>query len=292
MARAELRNSLVELRSPPDRPYEPGGLRLRRVGADRHVALQRAAHLARAAVRAAGRVVRLLRMAGHDRARRLVAACGLEHVEGVRGARVAVRHRDRGRVDRVRHRVLRHDRTAQGRADLHFELVLRRADHRDRDAARREQPRAARDDVEVLFSVRGRAGRDRGMVVRPQRGRIPADRRLHRDALLLPAETGGAADLELQALDRRILGVRLQLHLGRPAPSALQRDPRVGAVARRRHESRAARAVVGDDDQRRDDGREGVAQDCESTLRSSSSCSRSRSTDSRRSKVQCSRSAA
>ncbi len=45
-----------------------------------------------------------------------------------------------------------------------------------------------------------------------------------------------------------------------PASLALQRDTRVGAVARRDHEPRAARALVGDDDQRRDDRQQRVAQ--------------------------------
>src|SRR5690606_32774556 len=83
---------------------------------------------------------------------------------------------------------------------------------------------------------------------------------LPRHALLFPAEAGGAADLELSAVDRRVLGVRLHVHLGRPASPSLQRDPRVGAVARRRHEPDPARAVVGDDDQRRDGGGRGVAE--------------------------------
>ena len=41
------------------------------------------------------RLVRVLRVAAHDRARRMVAARRLERRQGVRGARVAVRHRDR-----------------------------------------------------------------------------------------------------------------------------------------------------------------------------------------------------
>ena len=127
------------------------------------------------------------------------------------------------RLGRLRGRLFRHDREAQGRRDLHFQLVLRRADHRRGDAAHRQQPGDARDDRKVLFAVRRRPGCRRAVVVRPQCRRLPADRRLSRNALLLPPEAGRAADLELPAVDRRVLGVRLHLHLGGAAPPALSR---------------------------------------------------------------------
>ena len=124
------------------------------------------------------------------------------------------------------------------RADLHLELVLRRADHRHRDAAHREQSGHSGHARQELLAVPRCAGCHRAVVVRPQRRRLPADGRFLRNALLLLAEASRAADLELPALDRRVLGVRVQLHLGGTASSALQRDPRMGAVARRRHERR------------------------------------------------------
>ena len=111
-----------------------------RMRVDRHVVLQRAAHVARTAVRAEARLVRLLRLAGARRARRSVPACRLDGWQGIRGARVAVRHCHCSALGQLRHRVLRHDREAHDAPDLHLELVLRRVDHRHRDAAHREQP--------------------------------------------------------------------------------------------------------------------------------------------------------
>ena len=293
LARAELRHPVVDLRSAPDGPHESRAVRLRRFGPDRHVVLQRAAHVARAAASrrgspgscsTRGRFTIVLgawsMLAGWNTSKEYAE---LEWPFDIAIAVVWVAYGVVffGTIARRKVGPIYISNWFYGAliiviAMLHIVNNL-------------ELP-ATLCKSYSLFA--GRAGRDRGVVVRPQRGRIPVDRRLPRDALLLPAEAGRAADLELPAVDRRVLGVRLQLHLGRPAPSALQRVPGVGAVARRRHESRAARAFVGDDDQRRDDGRERVAQIASRSRDSSSSCSHSRSTGSRRSKARCSRSAA
>ena len=200
------------------------------------------------------RLGRVLCLAGHHRARRGLDPRRLECGQGVCGTRMAVRPRDHRGVGRLRGRILRHDREAQGRSDLHLQLVLRRADHRRGDAAHRQQPGAAGDTREILFVVRGRSGCRRTVVVRPQCRRLPADRRLSRDALLLPSETGGAADLELPAFDPRVLGLRLHLHLGGAPSPALSRDSGMAAVARHGHEPDSARAVLGDAGQRHHDG--------------------------------------
>ncbi len=196
-----------------------------------------------------------------DRARRLVDSRRLERRQGVCGARMAVRHRDRRHLGRLTGSCSSaRSRGARSRPIYISNWFYGALIIVDRDAAHREQPRDARDARQVLLAVPGRAGRDRAVVVRPQRRRFPADRRIPRHALLLPAEAGRAADLELPAVDRRVLGVRLQLHLGRPASPALQRDSGVAAVARRRHEPHPARAFLGDDDQRRHDGQQRVAE--------------------------------
>ena len=55
--------------------------------------------------------------------------------------------------------------------------------------------------------VRGRAGCDDPVVVRPQRGRLLPHRRLPRHDVLLPAEARRAADLLLPAVDHQLLGL-------------------------------------------------------------------------------------
>ena len=140
VARARFFAALALVRQATHGAHERRDLRLRRMRVDRHVVLQRAAHVARAAVRAEARLVRLLRLAGARRARRSVPARRLDGRQGIRGARVAIRHCHCSALGQLRHRVLRHDREAHDAADLHLELVLRRADHRHRDAAHREQP--------------------------------------------------------------------------------------------------------------------------------------------------------
>src|SRR5688500_19008388 len=212
--------------------YDTRALWFRRFGPDRNRVLQRAAHVACPAVRTRARVGGVLCLAGRDRARRGLDPRRLERGQGVCGTRMAVRPCDHGCVGRLCNRVLRHDREAQSRCDLYFQLVLRRADHRRGDATHRQQPGAAGYGREVLFVVRGRSRRRRAMVVWPQCRRLPADRRLSRNALLLPAEAVRAADLELPAGDHRVLGLRLHLHLGWAPSLALPRGAGIAAVAR------------------------------------------------------------
>ena len=74
-----------------------------------------------------------------------------------------------------------------------------------------------------------RAGRDGAVVVRPQRRRLLPDGGLPRDDVLLRAQAGRAAGLQLQALDHPLLVADLPLHLGGSAPPALHRAARLGA---------------------------------------------------------------
>ena len=133
--------------------------------------------------------------------------------------------------------------------------------HPDRgDAAHRQQPGGAGGAVQVVLRLRGRAGRDGAVVVRPQRGRLLPDRGLPRDDVLLRAEGGGAPDLLVPAVGGALLGADLHLHVGRPAPPALHRAARLGAVARHGLLADPARAVVGRHDQRHHDALGRLAQ--------------------------------
>ena len=58
-------------------------------------------------------------------------------------------------------------------------------------------------------------------------------------------EAGRAADLLVPPVDRALLGADLHLHVGRPAPPALHRAARLGAVARHGVLADPARAVAG-----------------------------------------------
>ena len=105
--------------------------------------------------------------------------------------------------------------------------------------------------VEELLGLRRRAGRDGAVVVRPQRGRLLPDRGLPRDDVLLHPEAGRAAGLLVPAVDRALLGADLHLHVGGPAPPALHRAARLGAVGRHGVLAGAAGAELGRHDQRR-----------------------------------------
>ena len=65
------------------------------------------------------------------------------------------------------------------------------------------------------------------------------------DDVLLHPEGGQPAGVLLPAVDRPLLVADLPLHLGRPAPPALHRAARLGAVARHGVLGDADRAVVG-----------------------------------------------
>ena len=139
---------------------------------------------------------------------------------------------DRRRLGRLRDRLLRHHRHPQGAPHLRRQLVLRLVHHRRRAAAHRQRRGDPGRLDEELLGLRRRAGRDGAVVVRPQRGRLLPDRGLPRDDVLLHPEAGRAADLFVPALDRALLGADLHLHVGGPAPPALHRAARLGAVGR------------------------------------------------------------
>ena len=105
----------------------------------------------------------------------------------------------------------------------------------------------------------GRAGRDGAVVVRAQRGRLLPDGRLPRDALLLPARPGAAADLLLPAVDPELLGHHLLLHVGGFPPPALHGPAALGADAGHDVLGDAAGALLGLGRQRAADAQRRVA---------------------------------
>ena len=251
LARAQLRHSLAELRQAAAAAHQRRHLRVRRLRADGEQPLRRAAHVAGRAVPAQARLVRVLGLAGGHRRRRDHAAARLHARQGIRRARVADRDPDRRRLGRLRDRLLRHDRHPQGAPHLRRQLVLRRLHHRRRAAPHRQRRGDPGRLVEELLGLRRRAGRDGPVVVRPQRGRLLPDRGLPRDDVLLHPEAGGAAGLLVPALDRPLLGADLHVHVGGPAPPALHRAARLGAVGRHGVLAGPARAELGRNDQRR-----------------------------------------
>src|SRR6185436_6221777 len=245
LARAELRRPVAELRPPPPAAHQRGDLRLRRLRPDGEQPVRRSAHLAGRALPAQARGLRVLGLAGGHRRRRDLAAARLHARQGIRRARVADRDPDRGRLGRLRDRLLRHDRQAQGAPHLRRQLVLRRVHHRRRAAAHRQRRGDPGRLDEELLGLRGRAGRDGPVVVRPQRGRLLPHRGLPRDDVLLHPEAGRAAGLFVPALDRPLLGADLHLHVGGPAPPSLHRAARLGAVGGDGVLARPARAELG-----------------------------------------------
>ena len=257
MARLELLLAVAVVRAIAHGAHEHRAVRLRRVGTDRHVVLQRAAHVAHAAVRAAARVVRLLCLAGRDRARRLVAARGLERRQGVRRARVAVRHRDRRRLALLA--AVFFGAIAQRKiapiyisnwfygaliiviAMLH--VVNNLAMPATLGKAYSLYP-GAQDAVQWWYGHNAVGFCSRAVSsacsITSCRSR--------------PSSRSGAIASRSSRSGRSSTATS-----GRAASLALQRDPGMGAIARRRHEPDPARAVVGDDDQRRDDRRERLA---------------------------------
>ena len=215
LAAAQLRRALAQLRAPPAAAHQRRHLRLRRLRPDGEQPVRRAAHLAGGPLPAEARLVRVLGLAGGDRRRGDLAAARLHPGQGIRRARVADRAPDRGRLGRLRDRLLRHDRHPQGAPHLRRELVLRRLHHRRRPAAHRQRRGDPGRLDEELLGLRRRAGRDGPVVVRPQRGRLLPHRRLPRDDVLLHPEAGRAADLLVPPLDRPLLGPDLHLHVGR-----------------------------------------------------------------------------
>ena len=223
-------HSVAELRPPAPAAHQRGDLRLRRQRPVRHQPARGAADLPRPADFRQARRIRVLGLAGDHRRRRHHPAAGHYPEQGIRRDGVADRHRDRGGVGGLRGAVLRHHRQAPGLAYLRGELVLRRLHHRHRAAAHRQQPGAAGRRGQVVHHLHRCGRRDGAVVVRPQRRGLPADRRLPRHDVLLRAQAGRAPDLLLPAVDRALLGPDLDLHVGRPAPPALHRPARLGAV--------------------------------------------------------------
>ena len=61
----------------------------------------------------------------------------LDIIEGIRGARMAVRYCDHHPLGLLRHRVFWHDCATENQTDLYLKLVLWRFNYRHRDAAHR-----------------------------------------------------------------------------------------------------------------------------------------------------------
>ena len=142
------------------------------------------------------RGVHVLGLAGGHRRGGDHAAAGLHQRQGIRRARMADRHPDRGRLGRLRDRVLRHASASARCAHIYvanwffgaFILAV----------ALLHIVNSAAIPVgcdEVLLGLRRRAGRDGAVVVRPQRGGLLPHRRLPRDDVLLHPEAGRAPGL-------------------------------------------------------------------------------------------------
>ena len=144
-----------------------------------------------------------------------LAAHGRQRQQGIRRARVAIRHRDHARLGRIRDRVLRHDCTRRIKpiyvsnwfyggliiviAMLH--IVNSLAIPVTLTKSYSLFP-GAQDAIVQWWYGHNAVG-------------FPADGRVPRHDVLLPAEAGRAPDLELPPIDRRVLGIYLQLYLGR-----------------------------------------------------------------------------
>ena len=155
--------------------------------------------------------------------------------------------------------ILKRERAAY----LRGELVLSGVHRHRRGAAPRQQRGDADLDVfgQELFRLFRRAGRPGAVVVWPQRGRLLPDRGLPGNDVLLHSQGGGPAGLFLPAVDRALLDPDLHVHLGRPAPSALDRPARLDADAGHGVLHHAVDALLGRHDQRHHDlvGRLGQA---------------------------------
>ncbi|PRD39590.1 UNVERIFIED_CONTAM: hypothetical protein NCL1_01195 [Trichonephila clavipes] len=253
LAGAQLRHPLAVFRPPAPAAHQPGDLRLRRLGTHGHLALRGAAHLPDAAVHAPAGGLHLLGLAAGHRAGADHAAAGPDLDQGIRRAGMADRHPHRHRLGRLRGGVLRHHRAAPDLAHLRRELVLRRLHHHHRGAAHRQQRRRAAEPDQVLLGLRRRHGCHDPVVVRPQRRRLPAHRRLPRHDVLLCAHPGRSPGVLVPPVDRAFLGADLGLHVGRRAPPALFRPARLDAVAGHGVLADPDRAELGRHAQRRAD---------------------------------------
>ena len=106
-------------------------------------------------------------------------------------------------------------------APLRRHLVLHRHDRRGGHPAHRQQHGDALLAARQLLGLLRREGRADAVVVRPQRRRVLPDDAVPRPHVLLPAQGGRPAGVQLPALDHALLVAGLRLHLGRPAPPPL-----------------------------------------------------------------------
>ena len=189
-------------------------LRLRRLGADGHVLLHRAAHRPYApGVRPRSRLhvlgLAAVMLAGHgdDAVRDSPRARSTPSPNGSIDLLIAVVWVSFGVVffGTLARRRIRH---------IYVANWYYGADHRGRTAAHRQQPGAAGLADQVLPDLFRRGRCDGAVVVRAQRGRVLPDRGLPRDDVLLRAAPGAAAAVELPLLDRQFLGADLGLHVG------------------------------------------------------------------------------
>ena len=148
--------------------------------------------------------------------------------QGVRRAALGARHRDRGPVGDLRGQLLRHHRHPPREAPLRRHLVLHRHDRRRRHPPHRQQHGHAVLLARELLGLLRRQGRADAVVVRPQRGGVLPDDAVPRPDVLLPAEGGRPAGVQLPAVDHALLVAGLRLHLGGPAPPPLLGRSRSG----------------------------------------------------------------
>ena len=261
LAGSRVRRRLVELRPPSSDAHDGRDLRLRRQRADRDLLPRRPAHLPGAPRRAAQPLVRAVRLQPFLRARRLGLSDGGHPVQGVRRGRMVRRHLAGHRLGHLLPALHQDDRAAEGTAHLRRQLVLHGVHPGRRDPSHRQQPRGSGllGPCQELHHLARRAGRDGAVVVRAQRGGLLPDGRLPRDALLLPARPGAAADLFLPAVDPELLGHHLLLHVGGFAPPALHGPAALGADARHDVLGDAAGAVLGVGGQRAADAQRRMA---------------------------------
>ena len=236
-------------------------LRLRRQRADRDLLPRRPAHLPGAPGGPAQPLVRAFRLQPFLRAGRLGLSDGRHPVQGVRRGRMVRRPLAGHRLGHLLRPLHQDDRAPEGAAHLRRQLVLHGVHPGRRDPSHRQQPRPSGllGPCQELYDLAGRAGRDGAVVVRAQRGRLLPDGRLPRDALLLPARPGAAADLLLPAVDPELLGHHLLLHVGGFPPPALHGPAALGPDARHDVLGDAAGAVLGVGGQRAADAQRRVA---------------------------------
>ena len=157
-----------------------------------------------------------------------------------------------------------HDRQAARAAHLRRQLVLPRLHRHRRDAARGQQHQSIPVSIWGSKSVQVFAGVQDAMTQwwygHNAVGLLP-DGRVPRHDVLLRAEAGEPADLQLQAVDHPLLGADLPLHLGRSAPPALHRAAGLGRDAGHGVLDHAVDAVLGRHDQRPDDAGRRLGQD-------------------------------